>query len=270
MGKMVAFWSPVAGQGKVTASMVAIVSSLAQEKTEYEIAVTSVGKEETSLEAYLEEKRKWIKSEELYERSGVSALLLACKQGALTRDRIRRCALPLAVSGVALFPGLISKIRMIHAREAGRLEFYILTECLKREYDLAFIDLGGGFKETSIQYMKAADLVVVVLPQNPMAWQFFLKERGIFEEKKLFILFGGYLKNSRNSIAKFRRMYTGWEEKGSGAIPLSEGYMDALADGKAMEFFMRNEYAGKKDENYEFIQNTKRAAKRIREAVILS
>ena len=270
MGKVVTFWSPVAGQAKVTASMIAVVSSLVQEKPAYEIAVSSVGKEETSLEAYLEERRKWVKSEELYERSGISALLLGCKQGTLTREKVRRSALPLTIPGVVLFPGLNKKIRMIHGREAARLEFYILTECLRKEYGLTCIDLESGFNETSIQYMKAADLAVIVLPQNPIAWQCFLKERGSFDANKQFILFGGYLKKSRNSLAKYRRTFADREEKRSGVIPMCEGYMDALAEGKAIEFFMKNEYAGKKDENYEFIQSTKKAAKRICNCVFLS
>ncbi len=271
MGKLVTFWSPVAGQAKVTASMVAVVSSLAMGQPSYEIAVSSVRKEESSLEDSLEGRNRWRRSEYLYERSGISALLLSCKQGALTRERIRRCALPVLLPGVSLFPGLRKEIGMIHGRESEKLEYHILTESFREEYGLTVVDLKDGFLDSSFQYMEAADLVVVVLPQNPTIWKCFLEcGRERLKEKKIYILFGGYLKNSRHGIAQYKRKHIVNRESGIGAVPLCEGYMDALSEGKAMEFFMKNEYAGKRDENYEFVDTVKKAAKGISNAVFLS
>jgi len=271
MGKLITFWSPVIGQARVTSSVCAIVSALAIQQTGTEIAVSSVGAGDTGLEDSLENKMYWRKSKELYERSGVAALILAYKQGELTRERIRRCCLPLAVPSVTLFPGLNSEVQLIYGRDMERLEYLILAEYLKREYELVFLDLKNGMDERSFRYMEASDLIVLVVPQNPKVWKCVYQLcRDRFREKKIYLLFGGYLSDCKYNMARYRREFEHGKRTGIGAVLMNEGYLDALAEGKAAEFFLKNEYVMKKEENYEFMALAKRAAKEIKESVFLS
>ena len=270
MGKLVTFWSPVSGQAKTTASMIAVASALALAHPSYDIAITTVAKDETSLEDGLAAQQKWIGSEKLYGQSGISALLLACKQEILTREKIRRCALPLILPEAVLFPGLRQEISIIHGREPEKLEHHILNDCIRTEFGITFLDLKAGFSMQSLRYMECADLSVVVLPQNPNIWKVFLEQKEKIRTNQWFVLFGGYLKNSKYNVHCYKRNRYGIPGSKNGVIPLCEGYMDAFADGKAMEFFLKNEFAGKKDENYEFMEKVKKAAKGISDGIFLS
>ena len=77
------------------------------------------------------------------------------------------------------------------------------------------------------------------------------------------------MKNSKYGMMQYKRWFANSTGSGVGAVPLCEGYMDALADGKAVDFFLKNEYARKRDENYEFMESVKRAAKGISDSILL-
>lgn len=270
MGKMIAFWSPVRGVSKVTSSLCAVMISFAMQYPQYEIAFSSVGKDDTSLEDGLGNYGKWPEREGLYNRSGVAALLQNCKQKDMNTVRIRRCALPLFLPSMSLFPGLHQEERMIHGHEADFLEKYIITECLHKEYDLLCLDLCGGKYEKSLEYMQLSDCVIIVLPQNPSVWHMYQRDYGkCLEELQKGILFGGYIPLSKYGVAQYERNYRAKGENILGSVPLNEGYMDAVADGKTVEYFFRNEKAGKRDSNYEFMESTKKAAKKLHDFVFV-
>lgn len=270
MGKMITFWSPVRGMSKVTSSLCAVMISFAMQYPQYEVAFSSVGKDDTSLEDSLGTYGKWSGKEGLYERSGVAALLQNCKQKDLTAAGIRRCALPLFLPSLTLFPGLLQRGMLIHGTEAERLERHVVTECLHKEYDLLCLDLCGGRCEKSLEYMRLADKRIIVLPQNPAVWKQYQKEYGeyLWEHSKG-ILFGGYAALSKYGVAQYERNFKAKEEMILGAVPLNEGYMDAVADGKTVEFLLRNENAGKRERNYEFMEGTKKAAKKLHDFIFL-
>lgn len=259
MGKLITFWSPFIGQAKVTSSMCAVVAAFAMQYPELELAVSHTQLESMELEERLDYRIGFTGKKELYEKTGMSALILQYMQVGLTSERIRRCAIPLLIKSIHLFSGTKKK------ESLDQIQYSILTEKLVQEFDITFLDLMSGENETSFQFMQAADMVVVVLPQRPSCWELFFKY-GIekLKNKEVYILIGGYLGISRYNETYFKRKREyRIKAKIIGTIPINIGFMDAMIEGRTLEFFLKNELVGKKEENYEFVEQTKRAAEQL-------
>ena len=170
MGKLITFWSPFVGQAKVTSSMCAIVSAFAMQYPNLELALSHTQPEAMELEERLDCRIGFTSKRELYEKTGMSALILQYMQGGLTSERIRRCAIPLFLRSMYLFSGTGKK------EPIDPIPYSILTEKLVQEFDVTFLDLVSGEKEASFQFMQMADVVVVVLPQRPLYWEIFFKK----------------------------------------------------------------------------------------------
>lgn len=269
MGKILAFWSPVKGQAKVSASMCAIIAMLGKKYPQTEMAVSSVT-EGWALEQGMDARYKLENRKEVYARSGIAALILSCKQGMLTKTSVRRCALSVPFIPAALFPGLGHRENAVHGGNTTELEQYVIKEHLAKEYDLVCLDAGSGFHKQSEECLKQADAVVVVLPQNPWVWEVYSKNCEMLSGKNVGILFGEYLKSSKYGLKQYESKYLGAEETVVGVIPCNAGFRDAVAEGRSAEFLFKNERIGKKEENYEFMESVGKAAEKIKERLFLS
>ncbi len=264
MGKLVTFWSPYTGKSKVTSTVCAVAAAFGMQYPEIEVAVSHTNPNSTDLEERLDYRMKSEEKQELYETSGLSSMTLNYMQAVLTSEKIRRCSIPLFMKSLHLFPGVGKK----ELSEA--LLFRLITEYLAEEFAVVFLDLENGEKELSIRLMEKADLIVLVLPQYPfMKENFFNIGGGVLREKDCFILLGGYLEQSKYSKKYLERRYPD-KTMELGVIPENTGYFDAMADGKVLDFFLKNQCARKKEENYEFIVQAKKAAEGIRKKLFFS
>lgn len=266
MGKLITFWSPCIGQAKVTSTMCAIAGALGIQYPEMEIAISHTKPESMELEERLDCRSYRDGKKALYEKSGLQALALNYRQAVLTSEKIRRCAIPLLMKPLYLFPGLGKQ------NPLDDVVVQLLTDKLVKEFQAVFLDLESGWKEASMYYMEKADRTVIVLPQNPGCWERFFKENAEWLGKKeRWIILGGCLEGSKYSpgyFAKKREFKTGGTFLG--AIPVNAGYMDAMAEGRTLEFFFRNELSERHEENYEFITQAKKAAECFRKNIFLS
>lgn len=264
MGKLVTFWSPFTGQAKVTSSLCAIAGMFGLQYPEISVAVSHIKQNSMELEEKLDNRSGWEAKQELYKKAGIAALKLNYRHAMLTPEKIRRSAIPLRMRSLFLYPNT--------EQEMDSLTFRLLTEDLKKEYDAVFLDLESGKKDNSMLFLKAADFVVVVLPQSPVYWEcFFKQEAECLEGKNFCILLGGYLENSRYK----KNYYSGkkeFKEKGklAGVIPINAGFLDAMSEGRTLDYFFRNQRVKKKEENYGFIVQTKKAAECIKKNIFLS
>ena len=55
-----------------------------------------------------------------------------------------------------------------------------------------------------------------------------------------------------------------------GVIPWNAGFFDAMAEGKTLDFFLRNQFTTKREENYEFILQAEKTATYIKKHILLS
>lgn len=263
MGKLVIFWSPYAGKSKVTSSMCAIAAQFGMNYPELCIAVSHTNPDEFVLEEKIdirtgEEEEK----QELYKRTGLAALKINYRQGALTSEKIRRSAIPLRMKSLFLYPNAELK--------KDAFSFQLLSETLKEEFDLVFLDTESGMQEDTSKYFAAADLIVVVLPQEPSIWErYLLKEAQNLEGKNSCIIIGGYMKTVKYGRGFFyRKNDIRQKQLLCGVIPLNGGFFDAMAEGNTLDFFYRNQRIRSKEENYEFFVQTKKTAENIRKKLL--
>lgn len=265
MGKLITFWSPYQGKAKVTSSMCAVAGMLGILYPECEIAISHTSHGSVCLEEKLDSGIQAENKKSLYERMGITALTLNGMQAALTPEKIKRCAVPLFVKSLYLYPAA-------GADYSKDVVFSILTECIRQEFAAVFLDLETGWNEVSLRYMRASDFIMIVLPQEPECMEVMWSEKmELLEQIPKACLIGGYLENSRYSLNYFIRKSDG-RSKGRfvGAVPMNVAFLDSMIRGKTLEFLLRNLLARKKEENYEFIVQTKKAAEYIKRTVIVS
>lgn len=269
MGKLVAFWSPYAGLAKVTSSLCAIVGAFGMQYPEYTVAISQIPTGFLGLECRLDHqlanRQGEKKVREWYEKNGMAALALNYMQAVLTSEKIRRCAVPLMMKSLFLYPHGSKEIM-----EDDMLS-QLVGEYLKTEYDVVFLDLGNGHDDSTDVWIDMADYVVVILPQSPLYWkQFYSYELDFWKRKQFCILIGGYLEESKYSIGYYRKKRE-FRACGhlAGAIPMNAGFADAMSEGKTLDFFLRNQLAVKKEENYGFVVQTKKAADYIKKNIFV-
>lgn len=264
MGKLVTFWSPYIGQAKVTSSLCAIVAMFGIQHPELSVAVSHVNQDSMELEEKLDQRNDMRVKWELYQKTGVAALKLNYQQAIPTSEKIRRSAIPLKMKSLYLYPFTEQKMDLLTVR--------LLTETLKNEFDVVFLDLESGQRENSRCLMKKADLVVIVLPQSPVYWASFVQQDMSFlDGKQVCVLLGGCLENSKYGRKYYsRKKYVKEGMELVGTIPMNAGFLDAMSEGRTLDYFLRNQLVRRKEENYEFIVQTKEAAEHIRKKIFLS
>lgn len=223
MGKLITFWSPYLGRAKVTSSLCAVAGMFGIQYPEWEIAISHTSQGSVSLEGKLDAGIRAEEKKSLYERMGITALTLNAMQAALTSEKTRRCAVPLFVKSLYLYPGYGTEYTQ-------ELAFSILTEHLKQEFAAVFLDLESGWNDSSLRYMKASDFIVIVLPQEPDSMELLWSGNiEALENIPKAFLIGGYLTHSRYSLNYFLRKSDN-RSKGrfAGAIPMNTAFFDSM------------------------------------------
>lgn len=264
MGKQVVFWSPYAGVSKVTASLCAIAGIFGMQYPELDIAISSVASDIVGPEEYLTERRYAEIFKDGYKRQGMESLKFHFRQAQLSSEVIRRNSIQLKMKTLFLYSG-------IFAGKEDTITFQLLTQTLRQEYDLVFLDLGNREQIQTQGFLDTADLIVVVLPQSQWYWEdFFTFKNQLLTDKQYCVLIGGYM---RKSVFSKKYYYIEQSQgptcKIAGVIPMNTDFMEAMSEGKILDFLFRNQRARKKEDNYEFIVQTKKAAERIREKLFL-
>lgn len=260
MGKLVTFWSPASGRSGTTAVMGAIATAAAMLYPEQEIALCHMQHNSMELVKRMESRSYIDAKREVLERMGLNALALQYMQSELTPEKIRKCAVPLQLKSLFLYPAMGRKETMEEVY--GKL----LKEKMTEVFDFVFLDLEAGENSCSYDYMKAADIVVFVLPQEEPYWQL-LEERykKVLGEQEFCIVMGRYQSDSRYNEKYFKKKQHRMGGTYIGAIPNCVGYMDAMAEGRTLEFFLKNQMVGKKEANYEFMEQTRQTTIRLKE-----
>lgn len=261
MGKLLSFWSPYAGHGKTTASLCAIVGGFAMQYPELSIAISHTQKDSAALLKKLDNHACLWNDSGLMSGFGIEALKMYVRQTADSMDYIRRCGVPLLEKRISFYPNYSKK------EMNDSLTFQVLTELIKREFEIVFLDLQSGNSEEALPYMQESDYVVIALPQDPFYIDSFWQNAEAYIENVNYgIVFGGCFLDSQYRGAYYLKKYgKRLSDKVLGEILWNTEYFDAMATGKALDFFFRNSMPVKKEENYEFIVQIKKTTERIQE-----
>ena len=263
MGKLVVFWSPWHGQAKVTASMCAVGLQCNRLRND-KVVMTHSQFDMSDLEGMFGRMDKYRRSL-LYDNSGLSAAVLRFKQARLTEDAIEQCMIPVTSTGLYLLPGTQQNSGMVKESDTTDIVYTLLARDIPKYYDWTLVDTLSGMNTLSMNLIDAADVVVVTLSQNVATWEgFFDSVTPLLSKENVFFLLGGYNPDSNYNMKSFIHMNREYvTEANVGVVPYNVGYMDAISAGTVVRFFYSNEYATKKEENYYFIEETRRTADKI-------
>lgn len=264
MGKTMVFWSPKRGRSGATACVCAVAAALGTGKEARRVAVTHTSLSEHELEECLDY-RKEERQGGLYERTGLSALMLRFKKEELKEETVRHCGILLKGSTLDLFPGGGRSISALQEKEREEVMLALLLEKLPLAYDITLVDLESGSNSLSLEAIKRADMAVIVLPQEPNIWKrFFYEELAGLEAKHIFFFLGGVLPDARYGVKEFLRIAGDAAEKGRvGIIPRNAEYLEAMTEGRVIEFFLKNECGRRKETNAAFMEQTRQAAGKL-------
>lgn len=266
MGKIITFWSPYRGHGKVTSTLCAVVSSFAIQNPEFAIAISQSTASPMSLLGKLDHRMLLNAEKNIYETVGIGALKLYCRQKVLSGEIIRRCGLSLWLKNLFLYPNIGSEIT------EENFNFQLISDNLASEFHFVFVDLESGKGKQLTRYAEASDYLLIVTPQEP----FYLENIGktieeLPQNTDYGIIIGGYYEKSKFCKQFYKRTLD--KRVGSkiiGVIPWNAGFFDAMAEGKTLDFFLRNQFTTKREENYEFILQAEKTATYIKKHILLS
>ena len=266
MGKLVTFWSPYAGHGKVTASLCAVLGGFILQYPELSLAISHSQNEFMPLLTKLDSKAFVFENNGWLTSYGVEALKIYTGQNMISQETTRRCGIPLLGQVAYFYPNIVR-----NGKEDNG-SFQILTDILKKEFDIIFFDLKSGNPEEAFRYMQVSDVVIVLLPQDPFYVEKFLREEAErLNTVEYGVVFGGCFPKSQYKSSYYKKLGgKKLNDKVLGEILWNCEFFNAMSEGKALDYFFRNGTLLKNEENYEFIFQVKKTAERIRNKIINS
>lgn len=266
MGKLIVFWAPVHGQSKVTSSMSAVSLALG-DLTGNSVLMTHTQYGFSALESLFDFKQG-LGNRELYDGSGLSALVMNFKRSEVTVNTVRRAATLVEPSeSVFLMSGVERNVGV--NTDTDDILYTLITKHVKNAYDYVFVDLASGRNKLSERLIKASDVFVVCLTQNMDLWDSTLETVKEFNKENTFYLFTGYRSDSKfsiNNLIKKGRNY-GLTTSNTGTIKNNTAFMDAVSEGLVSLFYYRNNKAVKKEHAYEFINSCQESARKIQRMI---
>ena len=223
-----------------------------------DIALCHAAGNSTELEEAMDYRFRIDGQENYYEKSGMAAMTLQYMQSALHAKQIRKFGIPLLLKSLYLFPENGKHDSMEDIR------YKLLTEKMKLEFPLVFLDLKSGESIETMRFLECADAIVVVLPQQPYFWdEFMRKHPDWYGRENVKFIIGRYMEKSKYSLRYYLRRKE-FRNDLLGMIPMDVGYMDAMSEGRAPEFFLKNQWAEKNEEHYEFIFQAQKTAEKLK------
>jgi cellulose biosynthesis protein BcsQ len=255
----IAFWSNVHGQAGTTSNLLAIAIICALQY-KLKTMVTQTHFNLNNLTAGMVSDREQFQKEFLME-IGIDALTRSIKSAPLDYEIIENSTISFLKKRLNLLPGTAKMNREIYEIDTLKAITGILRT-VEMLYDIVFIDANSGKNQLTNKILEEADLIVVNLSQNKnMIEEFKLNYK--FPKKKVFYLFGHYDTNSRYNINNLKQSYNWLNSKNTAVIPYNTEYMDALSDGQAIAYMLKNIESEKNDSNGYFIKEVKAAASKL-------
>ncbi|MEG2110045.1 MAG: hypothetical protein RRY19_09690 [Clostridium sp.] len=138
----------------------------------------------------------------------------------------------------------------------------VLADSINKYYDIALLDL----HHTDLMYQKylldRSDVIVVNINQNVEVLEKTFNSPKLKEyEGKIIYVIGNYVEKSKYNVKNIKRRYG--VKNVIATVPHNIQFMDSCNDSKAIDFFLKNIKAAKKDENYFFMEQVSNLVKAI-------
>ncbi len=235
---MIAFWSPLHGQGQTSNlhDIAFVISSLHNKR----VLMMQTQYDKNNLESPLVGHNVGISNaaDELFQDIGLSAAVTYSNMNKLSLKLLESCCLTFQNSSLLLLPGSDIKNRETFDRDIGKGVIRMIKSA-NELVDIVLIDANSGDDELSFRIMSAADLIVINLSQRRHVLEKFFCGYGerFSDKKNVFYLFGDYDANSAYNLSNFRVKYRKYINRAnSGVIPYCTKYMDAQNESNVLDF----------------------------------
>ncbi|MCX7772103.1 MAG: hypothetical protein N2376_03205 [Clostridia bacterium] len=187
---------------------------------------------------------------------GIDALCKYIKYSKADKQDISSYTTTLMKNKFELLIGTTITNKGLYYKDLNEVIDPFLALC-KECYDINFVDLSTESNELTQKIIQHSDVLVINLTQNTRVVEDFLKNYKDIHKKCIFVL-GRYDKDSRYNAKSLQRKYT--IKDPITVIPYNTEYADACAAGGAIDFIMRNLKSEKDDPNYQFVNEIRRTA----------
>ncbi|QHQ62877.1 hypothetical protein Ana3638_20565 [Anaerocolumna sedimenticola] len=247
----IAFWSPEAGHSGTTGSMLAIalLSCLKLKKSVFLL-------HNQFMDRSMEKAVFGNETADMYEDIGLDSLARNIKVSPLTEDIINNSSMSLYKDMIHILPGTAKENKNLFEKDIS-ITIPSIINAVNSFYDLTFVNLAAGADINSSKIMEEADLIVVTFAQDKNMIDKYFSKYHLPEEKTLYLI-GKYNCKSRYNLKNLERCYPKLKNK-TEAIPYNVGFMDAMADGKVMQFIVKNLVNCKGDNNKIFFKKINKA-----------
>lgn len=254
----IVFYSPLHGQMRQSSNMMAI--SMGFSKLLYKrCLITQTQYSYNDLEdMVIGRTSNESQRDRFFEDIGIDSLIRNFKKSAMTKETVSNCTVPVGTDGMLeLLPGSRAVNRGMFDEVMVKVLPAVVRE-VQGFYDYVFVDSNPGLCEQTENLINNADMVVVNLSQNiGVLDRFFMNFPECLKGKKVFYLFGSYMKDSRYNFTNLSRKYRELKKNNTGVVPLNVNFMDAISGGDVSEFFRRNIDADENDDNFSFMEAIK-------------
>ena len=144
----------------------------------------------------------------------------------------------------------------------------ILMEKLELFAKNIFIDTANNNNLSTKTILNDADIIVVNINQNHQVIDDFFRNYGSVVHKAFFLV-GNYEQYSRFDVNTIIKRY-GISEDRIGVVPYNYEFREALISGRVIEFISKNHQCKRRDTNYYFITQLKKAAIMLNNMMILN
>lgn len=246
----IAFWSNVHGQTGTTSNILAV--SLLTAILKNDVALLQSHFKLNNLSAPL------IGMDILpdsFRDTGIDALMRDFKSKPLNEDIVKTDAI--AVPGLNqrfdLYIGTGKNNELDYERDMLAAHRPIIKS-IDEFHDFTFVDVRSGYRSVSQSIIEDSDVVVVCLDQNTLVIDRYFKKP--IKSNNIYYIIGNYDESSKYSIRNLIKKYPEFKNR-IGMICHNSEFMDALNDGRAAQFMLKNSDCSKDSSNYEFIQSVK-------------
>lgn len=225
----IAFWSPMHGTG-TTSNLMALALTVARENS-MKTLVTQSHFSMNNLEKPLVGKER---SEEVFNDTGLDAVMRHFKSGNLTEEQVGACSMQIC-ENLFLLAGTRVSSRESFDNSVVRSMLTRIISQMEIFYDIILVDTNSGNDIQSLKLIEDSDVVVVTFRQNREMIEKYA-EMPAFEGKRVFYLFGSYDDTSKYNLNNLRHLYRFLNKRNSAGIKYDTGYMDAICEGKIIKY----------------------------------
>jgi hypothetical protein len=248
----IAFWSPKAGQTGTTSNLLAIAVATAL-TTNKNIYLTQFHFADQSMENALLGTEV---SGDMFENIGLDSFVRNLKIAELNQETIHNASLSFLGHRLNLLPGTTKENEPLFVSGISQVLTTVI-HAIDKQCDIVFMDAPPGKNEVAEKILEEADCIIVNLKQSKVLLRSYFLEYHLPEEKVMYVI-GSYHADSRYNLKNMVRSFRALHNK-TAVIPFNIDFMDAIADGKVLNYMVKNKIHCKKECNVLLMKEIEKA-----------